>query len=705
MTQHAIEWVDGIAGYRARAAEPDGRVLVVIAPDDPGRRRRWQHVLEWYLERAPPGPAARDPQTTDLVLSVGDAFRTPAELYARSRGRRLLHVDASGTGIERAVSEGHWSSVLVVGATSCLDRSLLLRLAASRVPWGAVTALDVAGASFAVAKLIAASRVAGTRAGVLDVLAGTAVAIGTEPLTVRKTRLAPEAVGRTALGAGWDRLALVAHGEAGHLNLESAVLCGLLGSRETGPAGALIDGCRIDGETITCKRSNRDGVPAHAYGDLRAVDLGLFSCASAVLGDELYPSAVSGVLSAAEGFPARVIAIDRLLTIEDWEPIAAMYLLGRGVGAGHVASLLNDVRERRTGDRPYLIFGDPAGLPVPIVTVDVGCPVDVGDPGLVVVARSDGRAAAEVGRLEPVQPSSALVAVSRSLAVLLTSRAHAPPVRILDAAPRLAARTRWFEAMGGRLTRAAHLERVVARAAGAGPDAAAEALHGWRAVLESEIHAGLDRCEQARFMGIWDESIERHAASCSIAIQRWDEVLATRLADDLITDVPDVLGHGLRRSTLSARGICGHCGGALDRIALSSPLADQPDQLVSECRFCATFVVVRDGAQEPQVRVDGPLTPGTVAKLDVVAPDDLVDLPDGRLVVDVRDSGLGWSFYRFHEQVGSLAAALDVAVPEGVSPDLHTLRVAWVRGLDVSVVWQRWAAFRYVEAPAAPERA
>ena len=86
------------------------------------------------------------------------------------------------------------------------------------IPWGVLTARDVAGLTFQVAKVLAATRPGGGMDGVIDVIQEQVYTPSDRYSLTRESLL-------RMIDGDWRTLSILAHGEGAHVNLKSVVLC------------------------------------------------------------------------------------------------------------------------------------------------------------------------------------------------------------------------------------------------------------------------------------------------------------------------------------------------------------------------------------------------------------------------------------------------------------------------------------------------
>lgn len=162
MTGRTFRLVEDVSSY-ARLSSGPGTVPV-LAPDDAGRRSRWEKVLDWYGQLDDGCPSADG--SADVVVVVDPDFEAPARVLAGANGRSLLVVSSPGEATEIA---GRPRSVTLLGRSTRFTRSTIEVLAAGMTaPWGVLCARDLPGITFVVAKALAVSARSRRAVGVAD---------------------------------------------------------------------------------------------------------------------------------------------------------------------------------------------------------------------------------------------------------------------------------------------------------------------------------------------------------------------------------------------------------------------------------------------------------------------------------------------------------------------------------------------------------
>jgi hypothetical protein len=340
------------------------------------------------------------------------------------------------------------------------------------------------------------------------------------------------------------------HGDGAHGNFGSVVLCGLCDDQEHLTDGRL-GCCRIlsDGSFI-CKRSS-DGVrrPVRS-GDLGAVTLCLLTCGGSSVSGQIYPSDCSFVLSAAEGFPAAVLTVGGRVRFAREDMEGAAELLSGGRPLGEIAQALNEARAAVSGERPFVLFGDPTFAPV------------------------SGLPHPEDAAVAPTKATS-LDAVPRTISQSRPSRSRA---EVSEIAGVLGRRLRMQDQI---LSSSALLDAPLTDG-----DCAAFDAHG-RALRVARGHLGLAYELADCSRRITEEEIDVWFAALAGMIAVIDQSLAALIHFHLPQRcLEHLFTTGLIRSATPSEAKCAQCGAFLTIERHSSPLISPEYTVVTTCNHC-----------------------------------------------------------------------------------------------------------------------
>ncbi|MFG1879588.1 hypothetical protein ACGFIV_32620 [Sphaerisporangium sp. NPDC049003] len=350
----AYQWIDDLTQAHSLLAEA---TIPVLRPHKAHRADRWAHVLAWY--GSPRLPARPAPAGARVAGLGGDPHL--GELVAHALGRSHRHHTSADTLMQDLGPRG--GTVLVVALARELTLAVLLPLldsyAAHGTAVGLLTGRDNAAITFALAKILATPRAerAPGRSALID---GTTGLSHTLPGRNGERITTDEVLADT-----WRTLLIDAHGSAAHANLGAVVLCGLTGQHEHTSTGIPVPG------GCTPARCKTDTTGRHiplAPHDLKTQVLGLFVCNAITLGPaEQYPSDLSLILDAVEGYPSAVFGLlrgDLNTTCE--HPDLAATVLNAGHRLGRCVSVLDHDGHRRGIRGPSAaLIGDPEYRPHP----------------------------------------------------------------------------------------------------------------------------------------------------------------------------------------------------------------------------------------------------------------------------------------------------------------------------------------------------
>ncbi|MFH1469110.1 MAG: hypothetical protein ABIO70_32280 [Pseudomonadota bacterium] len=498
----------------------------------------------------------------------------------------------------------------------------------------------------------------------------------------------------------WDSFSLFGHGRGGHAVLSSMMMCGVVGFDELGPDGGLSEGgCRAGERGRWCKLSAHPEWPVVGFGDIRARDLFLFTCASSLLPGDLYASSVSAVLSALEGHPRSVLANVELLGVGAWMAPAVRGLVEAGVGPGAATDLLNACHHAEPPREVFVLFGDPAG--------PTAAPHPVAQDGAVRLSLPTRLAPLETSRLRRAKvmglgarPSGAHLALGEHAALLAFERPWVGELRLEDRTGAWERALRVLQATGGALPRAARLERAIERRFGralAADEAFQARLQGLtelRTLLQRQVDLGLLGCEQARASGVWFDALAARLQLCEACLDRWERSVAGLFLRHLfLGNIHRLLLDGfLRKETIGA-ATCRCCASPVAISRYASPLGDAPDQLKADCPLCGSLQAgrVEGSALEADFVPSGLPGAPVVLRLRVVEPSPPREhLTRGWLAVHAFNEQLDGGALRIVMAAGEPAFHLPFEVPERAAPKLHTVQAILVRDMEVCVQRFLW---------------
>jgi hypothetical protein len=711
----SFHWLDSPAEYGVAAGLLDLGVIPVLAPAERRRLRRWEEILRWYglepyagsLDAAPPTEV--EPDGTDVVVGFDDEYRAAAAMLAAATGRRLVvtpHDDPL-----RPLGEGlRAGSAVFVGRPHNLRKENVHMFARSlEIPWGVLTASDLPAMSFLLAKQLANRRAADGGALLLDAPAEAVKIVGGAAHADGYSLTDGESLSRLLTTQSFTHMVVHAHGEGAHANLKSAVLCGLLGEAESWRGGALLNGCRQMGARRYCKRASRQRRHIFSFGDLRARNVYLLSCNGFTTVGELYPTDVSAVLSAAEGYPATFLTSDRSLGIETRLPALAFQLSSHGVGAAAICRLLNRIMMFRYGVRPFVLCGDP-------LSADTCAPAGASDGDLSVRSRETARLidlkgweAAPVIGLAKDPPGVSLFRGEESSGALLSDGTKRRRAKIEDCSARWQARRK-------RVVTLARRGQTLGRATALIKDFWWERYreHAEFREMLGELEAAsrklltatqrsLRGLENIRCEGVWSPQVEILCDAAERHAGEWDECLARVIEGYILDwDLARIILHDELQTADSSGERCHKCGRELALTEATDYLDGCKTAGATECPNCGPQEVWQVGGVRFAVKGKPEIHPGRLYGFSVetrpTAGQSCSETLSGYVVAQFQDLG-GKPFWSEIAAVKNGKARFRAPVPRGCPSDMQTLWIAWVQGVTVSA-WR----LQYACVPAGGRR-
>ena len=441
-----------------RAAVP------LLDPGDSFRKASWARILEWYglqhllagksdFSSNEPGGLRRE---QDPVIVLDDATENIAAYYARMRGRSLVCAK-NGVDFERFLrtASADYRSALFFGMAPTFSASYVHRMAkALEIPWGLITSIDLPGITFLTAKMLAGTL---TRDSAFVSAIDWPDALAPAGDCYASRALEPQALVSLLTEKDWDTLTIHAHGESGHIDLDSVVLCGLIGESEAGPHGVFPGGCSIKAGFEFCKRSSHASVRVVPVRFIRARRLCVLACNAFSVARDLYPSNVSIFLAGAEGYQSAIAGWDRALPVNGRSFSLLERLIAQSVDFGALQLVENDQREFQDNSRPFIILGDPIAAPLPLQSLECDGTVIPNPAPRPTLVRLDNFAAKPILALEP--DCSSRLSRGRLYGAVITPEAPSSThrVRITDGSPYLASIVNWAGSFSARL----HAVRVL----------------------------------------------------------------------------------------------------------------------------------------------------------------------------------------------------------------------------------------------------
>jgi hypothetical protein len=696
----AYTWVPEVGALKVSHSERPAPIPI-LAPTEPSRLKRWKRILSWYDTHSagrlagPSGAAASAaPESQDpsghVIAALDEGAAAVASVLAALDGRPLVRCK-DATHLTDIANGRDVRSLLVVARPPQLKNRTILELSASlSLPWGIITGRDLPSLSFAVAKLLAARRRSRLPRFHLDAIAQRRWlwpgGNGSSP--ARDDALDAATTLETLTSSDLDTLSIHCHGDGAHGNFNSVVLCGVADQREIGVDGWL-GGCEVRNGSSRCKRVHNQQRRPFRFGDLRARRMCLFTCNGFSVAGDVYPSDGSFILSAVEGYPSAVLTTDRRLPFDPWLFSAVPALLELEDSLGRLASILNDIGLRVEGARPYLLYGDPADTAFSRAP-DSGTAVR--EKRSSAVFALGGLADAQVLGLDEQRPEVIFRRGAEN--ALLVARDVLGEPRLVDRSGDLEGHKAWLVNLGARARRARrigsavrHHQRALLEGAAAA-DAFAE-LGTILGRVEEAVDEGARLIAEVEQSGVWSPVIETWHSHLRLLTSLWDAHFTAFLDEYLLeADLHNVLRDSFFLVSKSARGPCPRCGCALTEGAARSPLLGGARHRWLECTTCGPREAGDAGLPRLYASIPKAARPGEVIRVTVKWSPNFKRPLDprgfGLLVTHLKDSGRGSVSYRSVEPVGGKTHSLNVPFSPDSALEIHTLRFALVRDLNVS---------------------
>lgn len=689
-------WVPELGALKDWRVERPAPIPILRPPEAP-RLQRWKQILSWYGAHSVGRPAGSSDNTTaaaeapadssrHLIAALDDEAAVVGSVLAAVDRRPLIRCTDLSHLTTRA-SDPDVRSLLILARPSQLKNRALLELAASlSVPWGIITGRDLAALSFAVAKSLAARPRSRLPRLHLDAIARRKWfwPRGGCSTSTRNGSLDADTTLKTLRSSNWDTVSIHCHGDGAHANFNSVVLCGVADQREIGVDG-WIGGCEVRNGYSRCKRVHNEQRRPFRFGDVRARRMCLFTCNGFSVAGDVYPSDASFILSAVEGYSSAVLTTDRRLPFDPWLFSAVPALLERDDCLGRLALVLNDLNLWTEGARPYLLYGDPADA---YPADSVSPPQD--KRSAAVLALGD-LAQTKVLGLDEQRPG--LIFRRGATTALVVARESLNGASLVNRSGDLERHKAWLINLGTRVRRARRIESAIRhyQHAQLGVAAVAEAfaeLGGILGRVEESVDEGGRLIAEMERSGLWAPIVDTWHAHLRLLTSLWDAQFAAFVDEYLLSDLHNILRDGFFLVSNSAGAPCPRCGCTLTKGLGQAPLLDGARHRWIDCPTCGPREAHDAGLPRLTAAIPQDARPGETIHVTLRwSPDfksPLDPLGSGLLVTQLKDSGRGAVAYRRIEQVRGKSHALSVPFSPDSALEIHTLRFALVRDLNVS---------------------
>jgi hypothetical protein len=691
-------WVASVAELSA-ASVCQSQTIPVLRPPEISRFQRWQRILSWYglregsrVDTASPDDDLRHLEG-HLIAALDDEAALIADFLAACDKRPFVRCkDVSELSDQAA--DPKVRSVLIVARPEYLSNRAILQLSARlSIPWGLLTGRDAPALVFAAAKLLIARQRLKLPCAHLDAIARRHWSWNPEGGPSEELELDRVSTWETLSRSEWDTVSIHCHGDGAHANFNSVVLCGVPDQDENVLGGRRAPGCAFHADSPRCKRVHDAEKRALRFGDVRTRRMCLFTCNGFSVAGDVYPSEASFILSVTEGYPAAVLTTDRRLRFDPWLFPAVHRLLEREGCIAHLSRLLNDISAFRESARPYLLYGDPAGISLDSPQGGTSTRIELNRFSVAVADLGDMAACKIIGIAE--HSGELTLERGETIALLIGRGGTQDQVPLVDRSRDFERLEDWIGLLAIRVRRAQRLEMAIRRRHSEIPradptitdalaDLAAISSQIERSVLEGEQLIG----ELLR-KGIWLSHVDTWRSHLLLLMAIWDTQFAALLDEHLLErELSELLQEGFYLIARSNGPLCPRCGCVLIRGRACAPLLAGAEHEWIDCPTCGPREAADAGMPRLYAEAPAALFPGQQAHM-IVRWSQAHDPPfdqcgSGLLITHLKDSGHGRVAYRSVDRVVQDQHVTNIPVPAESALEIHTLRFALVRDMNVS---------------------
>jgi hypothetical protein len=637
-----IRWVNNLDQYQAGALamEREWKLdvrpradLPVLAPPAKDRRRRWDEILRTlYVPASESGPSG------GLVLACGNEIAPIAECLAGRQNATLLVSNSLDAAADAVLTASESRVVVLALASQLKTRTVETLVATARLAGkqlGFLSGRTVSGLSFSVAKAVMKPCPALTGIDVFDAIDHLLDHSGPAKELAERLRR-----------PSFVKL-IRSHGEGSHAKLPGLTVCGLLDSIEFPDAPG--QGCSWSERR--CKRSPAEAIDVVFGHELVAPVVFFVCCNGFNFARELYPSPVSISLSLVEGWAAAVVAPIRPLIAPDAIFEAIQRQLSQGASLGMIVDVLNDLSAQLGQPNAFALHGDPQ---MRVLSLDTNT-----HPQL---------------DRKPIRRAWCL------------PQSQAPDIQS------------WLVQLLRRAERGRRIIRSIDAWLTGQDRNATEPVATLLAKIERLAIYTLKRVEG---QDLSCPDLLRATVPIRMMVRRWDHHMANLLLSMRERIDPFDLGHYDQQ--LIERQIvrpCRRCGTPLELYVYGAGEAEEEHRLAYLCCVCGPVSEHRQRGIALEVEDSSPSGRGGEDLLirtrlhAPAAPDAFID----STVVSLRffDKARNACVHEDHRTVPIATSLIDFRfpLPETLSPDLHSIRLAAVSGFDVA-----YARLRFVGLP------
>jgi hypothetical protein len=700
----------------------------VLYPENELRRLRWSSVLHWYgmeeipcpikqtssnyidndfktftLEEVRKGISSDSPALAlkNWVVVIGDTLVEPTSVYSYITGRLSIKLKSVAELDDLFSMAEAAESILFVAVPNDLKYEVLnfitwrIHSINSRIEWGVVTAQDPGGLSFVFAKLLTDSNKHNSfHEGVLDLLHHCKYQVKPGKDKIIKYSLNPALVEKV-INSDWKTLIIVAHGEGSHANLESVVLCGITSNNELDGLGREIAGCRLG----VCKRARDGSKSVFSVYNLRNQIAVFLSCNGFSVSKELYPSNLSYILSASEGFTKAVITTTKCMPFDENIPIIFQRLIQNGMSLGSIVKFKNNVSILTKSVAPYILFGDPLlnRTGFSDISVKVGSSGEFSNVGLKQTVYLDlqdwnpNNTVVEV--IMENKKNNPLITLGLSNALIINCGSELNG-RLVDRTKEFEENLAWLEVLMKSIEKVKVLEQAINRFYPKDFQVDPELGKTWndiyqiRVSLTDKAYEMLCVLKQLKQKHLWEaQTVYKFRKSIDELKQLWDLGFSVMVSKKLLSkSLYQILHYYCLEKCTSKGQVCNRCGATTIQTTYYYLNNMFNNRAAVECPVCGELYEYSDNGCLMVISLLNKARPGESAIFKIENEGDDLSSALGILVGEITDKSRGKVFHRIHKQgeFGVNGIKIEVPLPEDVGFDLHTIKLAWIQSMEVS---------------------
>ena len=575
---------------------------------------------------------------------------------------------------------GEISSVCIVAEPGVLSFNLVSQLhSLITVPWGIVTAGDLAALSFVFAKLVLGRSVRKFPSGLIDMFSSSLALVESETPTQsipRDTATLEYWINEK----NWTSLALVGHGEGSHLNLGTHICCGLKNIYEMQNGERIFNGCGSDEAGLFCKRKRGSDSTVVKLGDVKTQNLFLFSCIGLSTVRQVYPSDISLVLELLEGYPNQIVTTDRIVEIPAYFPLIAQALTQRFFPLVSVVEILNDLNKIYFDWPCYLLLGDP---------MDSNCSLKATTTNTIDLSKSlydyIQKNIDEQDRLKAIKASKFDIILEKSPDINAQISNGVLPVFSSLRLFLIQMEKALGNALFIELSTFQTLQNVRQN-----NNKLARSLSNLRLLrlsIEQLIYVLSRRLDFDKRVEVLSSETENTRDNLLEKVYMWDALFSEIAVSYLFRYPFEEVFRGISSSVINQQaGNCKRCDAFLRHSSANINGLTDLTLNTTSCPICGTRKLATDNSWTLQVTEPKSLSPEMQLKFAVglsASPNVLPDTLTGWLGIEIRDRCSGEIQYLNLEEVdehwlGQCIISCDL------QPELHTMKYLYVRGLSIT---------------------